>query len=63
MRVGQFQVLPIALGMYKANYIRDNYTWNNYLELGYGLTKIGDVEFRKSDDRIIFVSQAGITAG
>jgi hypothetical protein len=49
--------------MYKANYIRDNYTWNNYLELGYGLTKIGDVEFRKSDDRIIFVSQAGIAAG
>ena len=60
---GNSSISIIALGMYKANYIRENYTWNNYLELGYGLTKIGDVEFRKSDDRIIFVSQAGITAG
>jgi len=60
---GNSSISIIGLGMYKANYIRDNYTWNNYLELGYGLTKIGDVEFRKSDDRIIFVSQAGIAAG
>jgi hypothetical protein len=60
---GNSSISIIGLGMYKANYTRDNYTWNNYLELGYGLTKIGDVEFRKSDDRIIFVSQAGIAAG
>lgn len=60
---GNSSISIIGLGMYKANYIKDNYTWNNYLELGYGLTKIGDVEFRKSDDRIIFVSQAGIAAG
>lgn len=60
---GNSSISIIGLGMYKANYIRDNYTWNNYLELGYGLTKIGDVEFRKSDDRIIVVSQAGIAAG
>jgi len=60
---GNSSISIIGLGMYKANYIRDNYTWNNYIELGYGLTKIGDVEFRKSDDRIIFVSQAGIAAG
>ncbi len=60
---GNSSISIIGLGMYKANYIRENYTWNNYLEIGYGLTKIGDVEFRKSDDRIIFVSQAGIAAG
>jgi hypothetical protein len=60
---GNSSISIIGLGMYKANYLKDNYTWNNYLELGYGLTKIGDVEFRKSDDRIIFVSQAGIAAG
>lgn len=52
----------IGLGMYKAQYLHDNVTWNSYLELGYGLSKIGDVEFRKSDDRIILVSQAGIAA-
>jgi len=60
---GNSSISIIGLGMYKANYLRDNFTWNNYLEMGYGLTKIGDLEFRKSDDRIIFVSQAGIAAG
>ena len=60
---GNSSISIIGLGMYKANYIKENLTWNNYLEIGYGLTKIGDVEFRKSDDRIILVSQAGIAAG
>ena len=60
---GNSSISIIGLGMYKANYLQDNFTWNNYVELGYGLTKIGDVEFRKSDDRIIVVSQAGIAAG
>ena len=60
---GNSSISIIGLGMYKANFLRDNITWNNYLEIGYGLTKIGDLEFRKSDDRIIVVSQAGIAAG
>ena len=60
---GNNSVSIIGLGMYSANYILDNLSWNNYLEIGYGLSKIGNTEFRKSDDRLIFVSQAGIAAG
>jgi hypothetical protein len=60
---GKNSVSIISLGIYKANYADNIISWNNYLELGYGLTKIGNDQFRKSDDRIIFVSQAGIAAG
>ncbi len=31
--------------------------WANDLELGYGLTKIGDADIRKSDDKLTFVSK------
>jgi hypothetical protein len=31
--------------------------WENALEFGYGQAQVGDVEFRKSDDRIIFTSK------
>lgn len=46
-----------------ANYQKDNYAWRNYLELGYGLTRIGksDVPFRKSDDRIVFTTRYSVT--
>ena len=45
-----------------ANYKKDNHTWRNYLELGYGLTRIGkaDVPFRKSDDRIVFTTRYSV---
>ena len=34
-----------------------NYTWTNNLSLAYGLQKIEDQDFRKTDDKIEFVSE------
>lgn len=37
--------------------------WNNSLDIGYGVTKLGDDdEFRKSDDKFIFISKYGYKA-
>ena len=47
-------------GLVKANatYKKNNVTWLNDLEMGYGVVKQGDItEFRKSDDRLIFISK------
>jgi len=45
-----------------ANYLSKNTFWDNSLLLGYGLTKIGQDPFRKSDDRIMLISKYGINA-
>jgi len=42
-----------------ANYKKGNSAWDNSLSLGYGETKIGDGEWIKSDDRILFNSIYG----
>jgi hypothetical protein len=44
-----------------ANYKNGNNQWSNYIELGYGLTKLGksDMPFRKGDDKIILTSKYG----
>ncbi|MCZ2132630.1 MAG: DUF3078 domain-containing protein [Bacteroidetes bacterium] len=42
-----------------ANYAEGKTTWDNSLELGYGMTKLAKQEFRKSDDRILFTSKFG----
>lgn len=42
-----------------AVYKTENFNWNTTLDLGYGLTKLGEDPFRKSDDRIILISKAG----
>ena len=39
-----------------ANYKKGNVLWKNSLELGYGLTKLKALSTRKSDDRIILIS-------
>lgn len=44
---------------YDANYKKANFTWDNNLVLGYGLTRQGDEKLRKSDDRIDFSSKMG----
>lgn len=51
-----------ALGNYSgfANFKRKNTTWENKLELNYGITKVEDKEARKSDDKLFFSSQLGI---
>jgi hypothetical protein len=42
-----------------ANYEKDNITWDNALNLGYGLQQQGEGKMLKSDDRIDFSSQVG----
>lgn len=43
-----------------ANYKKDNSVWDNMLDLGYGLLKQGKNEaFRKTDDKIDFLSKYG----
>lgn len=42
-----------------ANYKKGNSTWDNTLDLGYGLLKQGDEGVRKTDDKIDFMSKYG----
>ncbi|MEX2379319.1 MAG: DUF3078 domain-containing protein [Vicingaceae bacterium] len=42
-----------------AKYKKDKTTWDNYLDLGYGVVKQGDSDMIKSDDRIEFTSKYG----
>ena len=44
----------VSLG---SDYDQGNRHWANDLELGYGITKIGDLGFRKSNDKITLVSK------
>ncbi len=50
-----------ALNLY-ANYKKNKSTWDNTLELTYGLVKQGDESVRKSDDKIDFSSKYGRNA-
>ena len=50
----------IALNGYvglSANYKKKRTTWENGVDLAYGLLKQGDEQLRKSDDKINFVSK------
>jgi hypothetical protein len=42
-----------------ANYKMGKSVWDNSLDLGYGLLKQGDEDFRKTDDKIDFLSKYG----
>ncbi len=42
-----------------ANLKKGDMTWENSLTLGYGITKLGDADFFKSDDRIELTSKYG----
>lgn len=46
------------LGLF-ANYQRERVSWENTLDLGYGLLKIGDGDYTKSDDKISFSTKYG----
>ncbi len=45
-----------------ADYRQGNLTWNNSLDLGYGLQKREDENARKTDDKIDLVSKVGMRA-
>lgn len=51
-----------GLFSYSANYSSEVSLWENSLEIGYGLTKLGDQNFRKSDDRFAIISKYGYKA-
>jgi hypothetical protein len=46
----------IALG---ANYAKDKNTWENKLDLSYGIVKMQDTPMRKNEDKIDFLSKFG----
>lgn len=48
-----------AMGNFALNYKEGNNSWQNKLELGYGLVKPGDDIMKKSDDKIYFESKYG----
>jgi len=57
---GNNSVSGNALFSIHANYIKSKNTWENSLDLGYGIMKQGEEEnFRKTDDRVDFLSKYG----
>ncbi len=57
---GQNSISINSLANMFANYKKGNSTWENYLNLGYGLLKQGkDANFMKTDDKIEFLSKYG----
>lgn len=54
---GQNTIGITGLFTYQANWTGENSDWKNGVDLGYGLTKLGEQEFRKSDDRFFVRSQ------
>jgi hypothetical protein len=47
----------------RANYAKDRWTWDNTLDLLYGIVKNQGEEGRKSNDRILLDSKVGLQAG
>lgn len=46
-----------SLATFFANYKHDKTAWDNSLELGYGVVKLGDEPLRKADDKIVLTSK------
>ncbi|MDX9790049.1 MAG: DUF3078 domain-containing protein [Candidatus Kapabacteria bacterium] len=44
------------------NFKSDEMSWDNSLDLGYGVVKQGNEDLRKSDDKLIFISKFGYNA-
>ncbi len=52
----------IILNIYK-DYAKENFSWNNYLGIAYGVAKMQSVtQLRKTDDKINFLTKAGFSA-
>lgn len=48
---GENAISVANLASLRANYKKEKTTWDNSLDLAYGLVKQGDKEFRKTDDK------------
>lgn len=57
---GQNAITLRGIFLGSLNYAEHRFSWENNLDLGYSLTKLGDQDFRKSDDRIVFGSKASL---
>lgn len=56
---GKNSVSGVALFNYAFNYLKARTSWDNSLNLGYGLLKEGDRDLMKSEDKMEFSSKAG----
>lgn len=56
---GQNSVAVNGLFSYFANLKQEKFTWDNSLDLGYGLLKQGSAGYRKTDDKIDLLSKYG----
>jgi hypothetical protein len=52
----------LALFNWFANYAKDKVTWENYIDLGYGVIKTGEANVRKNEDKIDLGSKYGYKA-
>jgi len=59
---GQNSISGNGLVSMFADYKKETFTWNNNLDLGYGLMKQGKDGVIKTDDKIDFLSKAGMRA-
>ncbi|MDA3911006.1 MAG: DUF3078 domain-containing protein [Bacteroidales bacterium] len=56
---GENSMSGVALLNAFANYKKNKFQWDNTLDLAYGMSKLGDDPWTKSDDRIDLASKAG----
>lgn len=56
---GENTMSGVALFNAFANYKKNKFQWDNTLDLAYGMSKVGDDPWVKSDDRIDLASKAG----
>lgn len=59
---GQNTIAITGLFNYAFSHKTESGIWENSLDLGYGMTKLADKDFRKSDDKIILISKYGYKA-
>ncbi len=59
---GKNSIAGTALFKYQANYKDDNQTWDNLIDLGYGMTKYSKETLEKSEDKILLQTTYGYNA-
>lgn len=52
----------VVLFNWFANYAKDKVTWENYIDLGYGILKSGEADVRKNEDKIDLGTKYGYKA-
>jgi hypothetical protein len=56
---GENAISASAITSLFANYKKGNWTWDNNIDLAYGMLKSGNTKFRKNEDKIDFTSKLG----